>query len=166
MQDSVAISVIESNGRVLDEMKIIWKQVGVTWSTYCPGIRMDGLRNIRKYRSFGRDSNRGKGKVKFSLWQAVEALSVARGWGSHIFRHSAHRWRWGCQSYAPSYPCDRSWRPIELWDVEAPTVSRSRLTVGGEVSPTREAVPVTGRGGPYDRETSRLPHCHRWRWSC
>jgi hypothetical protein len=31
----------------------------------------------------------------------VEALRVARGWGFHIFRHSAHRWRWGCQPYAP-----------------------------------------------------------------
>jgi hypothetical protein len=25
--------------------------------------------------------------------QAAEALRVARDWGSHIFRHSAHRWR-------------------------------------------------------------------------
>jgi hypothetical protein len=32
----------------------------------------------------------------------VEALRVARGWGSHIFRHSAHRWGQGCQPYAPS----------------------------------------------------------------
>jgi hypothetical protein len=23
-----------------------------------------------------------------------------------------------------SYPCNRPWRPIELWDVEAPTFSR------------------------------------------
>jgi hypothetical protein len=43
--------------------------------------------------------------------QAVEALRVARGWGSHIFRHSAHRWRQGCQSYAPAafYPQEDSW---------------------------------------------------------
>jgi hypothetical protein len=27
---------------------------------------------------------------------------VARGWGSHIFWHSAHRWRQGCQPYAPA----------------------------------------------------------------
>jgi hypothetical protein len=27
--------------------------------------------------------------------QAVEALTVARRWGAHIFRHSAHRWRQG-----------------------------------------------------------------------
>jgi hypothetical protein len=31
-------------------------------------------------------------EVFFILIQAVEALRVARGWGSHIFRHSAHRW--------------------------------------------------------------------------
>jgi hypothetical protein len=29
----------------------------------------------------------------------VEALRVLKGWGSHIFRHSAHRWRYGCQPY-------------------------------------------------------------------
>jgi hypothetical protein len=28
----------------------------------------------------------------------VEALRVARGWGSHIVRHSAERWRQGCQA--------------------------------------------------------------------
>jgi hypothetical protein len=31
--------------------------------------------------------------------QAVEALKVARVWGSHIFIHSAHRWRQVCQPY-------------------------------------------------------------------
>jgi hypothetical protein len=38
--------------------------------------------------------------------QAVETLRVARGWGSHIFRHSAHSWRQGCQPYTPTalYP--------------------------------------------------------------
>jgi hypothetical protein len=42
--------------------------------------------------------------------QAVEAFRVARGWGSHIFRHSAHIWREGCQPYAPAafYPQDDS----------------------------------------------------------
>jgi hypothetical protein len=43
--------------------------------------------------------------------QAVEALRVARGWGSHIFRHSAHRWRQGCQPYEPAafFPQGGSW---------------------------------------------------------
>jgi hypothetical protein len=41
-------------------------------------------------------------KYKVIPVQAVEALRVARGWGSHIFRHSAHRWRQGCQPYAPT----------------------------------------------------------------
>jgi hypothetical protein len=42
---------------------------------------------------------------------AVEALRVARGRGSHIFRHSAHRWRQGCQPYAPAafYPQEDPW---------------------------------------------------------
>jgi hypothetical protein len=38
-------------------------------------------------------------------------LRVARGWGSHIFRHSAYSWRWGCQPYAPAafYSQEDSW---------------------------------------------------------
>jgi hypothetical protein len=34
-------------------------------------------------------------------------------------------------------PSNRPWRPIGLWDVEAPTFSRQRLTDGGEVTHTR-----------------------------
>jgi hypothetical protein len=43
--------------------------------------------------------------------QAVEALRVARGGGSHIFRYSVHRWRQGCQPYALAafYPQKDSW---------------------------------------------------------
>jgi hypothetical protein len=43
--------------------------------------------------------------------QAVEALRVAGGSGSHIFRQSARRWRQGCQPYAPAafYPQEDSW---------------------------------------------------------
>jgi hypothetical protein len=52
-----------------------------------------------------------KGKDKAIPIQAMEALRVARGWGFHIFRHSAHRWRQGCQTYAPAafYPQEDSW---------------------------------------------------------
>jgi hypothetical protein len=41
----------------------------------------------------------------------VEAFRVVRGWGSHIFRYSAHRWRRGRQPYAPAafYPQEDSW---------------------------------------------------------
>jgi hypothetical protein len=36
-----------------------------------------------------------------------------------------------------SYPCNRTWRPIGLWDVEVPTYSLdNRLTHGGEISLT------------------------------
>jgi hypothetical protein len=41
-----------------------------------------------------------KVKCKVIPVQAVEVLRVARGWGSHIFRYSAHRWRQVCQPYA------------------------------------------------------------------
>jgi hypothetical protein len=43
--------------------------------------------------------------------QAVEALRVSRGWGSHIFWHSAHKWLQGCHPYAPAafYPQEDSW---------------------------------------------------------
>jgi hypothetical protein len=41
-------------------------------------------------------------KGKIILVQAVEALRVARGWGSHIFWHSAHRLWQCCQPYAPA----------------------------------------------------------------
>jgi hypothetical protein len=46
-------------------------------------------------------------------------------WDIETFsRQSAHRWRYGCQPYAPSYPYNRPWNLIGLWDVEAPTFSR------------------------------------------
>jgi hypothetical protein len=51
-----------------------------------------------------------KGKVKLSLEQAVNAYRVVRRRSSHIFsRKWAHRWRWGCQPYAPAtlYPPGR-----------------------------------------------------------
>jgi hypothetical protein len=52
-----------------------------------------------------------KGKGKVIPEQAVETLRVAIGWGSPFFRHSAHRWRQGCQPYAPAafYPQEDSW---------------------------------------------------------
>jgi hypothetical protein len=58
---------MESNGSMLDGMKMIWKEMDVTWSTYYPGIRMDGLRKTKEYRSYslclGRDLNRLKSKI-------------------------------------------------------------------------------------------------------
>jgi hypothetical protein len=50
-------------------------------------------------------------KCKVIPVQDVEVLRVARGWGSHIFRHLAHKWRQGCQPYAPAafYPQGDSW---------------------------------------------------------
>jgi hypothetical protein len=55
-------------------------------------------------------------KDKDILVQAVEALTVARGWGSHIFRHSAYRWRQGCQPYAPVafYPQEDWWYSLAV----------------------------------------------------
>jgi hypothetical protein len=58
-----------------------------------------------------------KVKVNLSLYRP---WSVARGWGSHIFRHSAHRWRQGCQPYAPAafYTQEDSWYSF-LWEAES-----------------------------------------------
>jgi hypothetical protein len=41
-------------------------------------------------------------KVKLSLWQAVEAYGLWDVDTPTLSRQSAHRWRWGYQSYAPA----------------------------------------------------------------
>jgi hypothetical protein len=60
--------------------------------------------------SWTRDCHNPEVKGKAIPVQAMEALRGVRGWGSHIFRHSAHRWRQGCQPYAPAafYPQENS----------------------------------------------------------
>jgi hypothetical protein len=54
--------------------------------------------------------------------QAVEALRVVRGWGSHIFRHSAHRWQQGCHPYMPAafYHQEDSWHSFLLQTESTP----------------------------------------------
>jgi hypothetical protein len=67
-------------------------------------------------------------------------------------------------SYSFSYPCNRPWRTIGLWGVEAPTFSLdNRLTDGGEfVSLTRRSlftlilVLISGRGWVDPRARVRL----------
>jgi hypothetical protein len=86
-----------------------------------------------------------KGKV-FPV-QAVEALRLARGWGSHIFRHSSHRWRQGCQP-----------RPLFT-----PGKSLVLITVGGWVNP-RTIVRLEGLGKlkkftSSEARTGDLPAC-------
>jgi hypothetical protein len=55
-----------------------------------------------------------------------------------------------------SYPCNRPWRPIWLWDVEAPTLSLdNRLTDGGEV------VSLTRRPPYIPRKISGTHFCQR-----
>jgi hypothetical protein len=62
----------------------------------------------------------------------VEALRFARGWGSHIFRHLAHRWRHGCQPYAPAafYPPGRFLVRISVrgWSTPGPSTSSGTRT--------------------------------------
>jgi hypothetical protein len=49
-----------------------------------------------------------------------------------------------------SYPSNRPWRPIRLWDVEAPTFSLdSRLTDGGEVVSLMRRSPFTRHGDSW-----------------
>jgi hypothetical protein len=66
-----------------------------------------------------------------------------------------------------SYPCNRPWRPIGLWDVEAPAFSLdNRLTDGGKVvsltrrppfkPPGRFLVLISVRGWVDPRTTVRL----------
>jgi hypothetical protein len=54
--------------------------------------------------------------------QAVEALRVASGWGSNMYRHSGHRLRQGCQPYAPAAfnPQEDSWYSFLLEGVSTP----------------------------------------------
>jgi hypothetical protein len=49
--------------------------------------------------------------LKFFLHRPWRPFRIARNWGSHIYKHSAHRWRQGCQPYAPAaiYPQEDSW---------------------------------------------------------
>jgi hypothetical protein len=47
-------------------------------------------------------------------------------------------------NHKKSYPCNRPWRPIGLWDVEAPTFSLdNRLTHGDEVISLTRLPPFT-----------------------
>jgi hypothetical protein len=76
--------------------------------------------------------------------QAVEALRVVRGWGSHIFRYSTHRWRQGCQPYAPAafYPPGRF---LLLISVRGWVDSRAKVRLEGLKKSTLSG---TWTGGP------------------
>jgi hypothetical protein len=70
-----------------------------------------------------------KKKVKLSLYQAVKAHRVVIHRGFHIFsRQSAHRWRRGCQPYAPAalYPPGKG--SVVGWDTIL-QAGRSRVRV-------------------------------------
>jgi hypothetical protein len=93
----------------------------------------------------------------------------------HLFllpRQSAHRWRWGCQLYASSYPCNRSWRPIGFWDVEAPIFSRQsahRWRWGCQLyAPSYPCNRPWRLTGFWDVEAPIFSTqlAHRWRWGC
>jgi hypothetical protein len=92
-------------------------------------------------------------KSKANPIQAVEARRVARGWGFQVFRHSAHRWRQDCQPYAPA----AFYREEDFWYsflLEAESFKSNTKYKGKK----GKAVPVTGRGGTYGCETSRLSY--------
>jgi hypothetical protein len=91
----------------------------------------------------------------------VKAHKVVRLRGSHILpRQSAYRWRLGCDPYAASDPCNKPWRPIELWDIEAPTFCLdNRLTDGGKVVSLTHRRPYT----PHLRKVPGTHFCYRLR---
>jgi hypothetical protein len=61
--------------------------------------------------------------------------------------------------FSKSYPCNRPWRPIGLWDVEAPTFSLdNRLTDGGKVTSHMRWSPFTIRTIPGTHFCYRLSH--------
>jgi hypothetical protein len=59
--------------------------------------------------------------------------SIIRGWYNRPI--SGRRTKWAQSHPTPkSYCCNRTWRPMVLWDVEAPTFSlENRLIDGGKV---------------------------------
>jgi hypothetical protein len=52
-----------------------------------------------------------KGKVKLFLYRPWRPLGLRDVEAPTFFRHSAHRWRQGCQDYAPAafYHQENSW---------------------------------------------------------
>jgi hypothetical protein len=59
-----------------------------SWEAYSNSAAQDTLHHLKD-----------EGKV--IPVQATKALRAVRHWGSHIFKHSAHRWRQGRQPYVP-----------------------------------------------------------------
>jgi hypothetical protein len=75
------------------------------------------------------------------------------GWGSRIFRHSAHRWRQGCQPYVPAafYFQEDSWYSF-LLEAESTPRDIVRLEELGKLKKSTSFVARTG-----DRACSILP---------
>jgi hypothetical protein len=69
-----------------------------------------------------------------------------------------------------SYPCNRPWRPIGLWEVEAPTFSRSVFLNRWAGARYRTLVcrkkNLTGRGLTKIENHCPRQSAHRWRWGC
>jgi hypothetical protein len=67
--------------------------------------------------------------------------------------------------FSKSYPCNRPWRPIWLWDVEAPIFCLdSRLTDGSEVVSLTRRPPFTPQEDSWysllsEAESTPGPHC-------
>jgi hypothetical protein len=62
-----------------------------------------------------------------------------------------------CKGGKVSYPCTRLWRPIGMWDIEAPTFSLdNRLTDGGEVVSLTRRPSFTSRKIPGSHFSQRL----------
>jgi hypothetical protein len=69
-------------------------------------------------------------KLKFLTLPGLELRNLslpARSQSLYRLRYCGSTTSWAATQTKYFYPCNRTWRPIELWDIEAPKFSRQLL---------------------------------------